>query len=193
MYLQEPVNLAIPLAKHLGELIMERGEIPGRESVREIMETFGITGTCAGKRLEVYESRDLVALVFQSGEHLVADIISSTGNLVDALEVVAYHDRKLEAFVVEVAPINDVEYGGNVGIEPVIVDEKSLELKSAPVLGHFEEDDRGVSLVIDGKTYEKWKGTGDLHTCPVCGGELVWRGEEAFCHECGYGVRVVRL
>ncbi len=191
MYLGEPVNLAMPLAKRLGELVMERGKIPGENEVKEIMETFGLTETCAGRRPRVYEGEGLVALVFQGNGHLVVDVISSTGDLGDALEVVAYHDGKLEAFIVEIVPANDISYEGNVGIEPVIVDEGSLELESSPVLGRFEEEDDGVFLVIDRGTYEKWKSTGDVHVCPVCGGELAWRGEKAICRDCGYGVRVV--
>ncbi len=192
MYLGEPVNLAMPLAKRIGDWIVERGRIPGGNEVRGIMETFGLTETCAGRRPRVYEGKSLVALVFQGDGHLVVDVLSSTGDLGDALEVVTYHDGKLEAFVVEIVPADDMVYEGNVGIEPVIVDDGNLELESSPVLGRFEEGSDGVFLLIDMETYERWKSTGDVHICPVCGGELAWRDEKAICRDCGYGVRVVR-
>ncbi|NJE43203.1 hypothetical protein [Thermococcus sp. GR6] len=192
MKLYEPITLAMPLAKWIGDFIMERGHLPSGEDVRETMKSFGLEEICLDKGLAVFRGRFLIALVFPRNENLVIDVISSSGELSDALEVIAYHDKKIEAFVVEILPTNDLEYEGNIGIEPTIIDEESLELESSPVLGHFEEDEEGMFLVIDGETYERWKEEDDIHTCPICGGELAWRKEKAYCADCGYGVKVVR-
>jgi len=86
--------------------------------------------------------------------------------------VIAYHDKKIGAFMVEILPTNDLEYEGNISIEPIIIDKKSLELESSLVLGHFEKDEEGMFRVIDGETYKRWKEEDDIHTCPICGGEL---------------------
>ncbi|ASJ13393.1 hypothetical protein [Thermococcus thioreducens] len=190
MRLYEPVTLAIPLAKGIGEFIMREGRLPDGDELREMLKSLGMEESCLDRGLALYRSRFLIALAFPRGETLVVDVISSSGELSDALEVVAYRDRKLEAFVVEILPTNDLEYEGNIGVEPIIIDEKTLELESSPVLGHFEEDEEGLFLVIYRETYERWKSGGDVHTCPVCGGELVWKGEKAYCQDCGYGVRV---
>ncbi|NJE11275.1 hypothetical protein [Thermococcus sp. MAR1] len=190
MKLYEPVTLAMPLAKEIGDFIMREGKLPGGAEIREILRGFGMEESCLDRGLALYRSRFLIALVIPRGETLVVDVISSSGELSDALEVIAYHDKKLDAFVVEILPTNDLEYEGNIGVEPMIIDGKTLELESNPVLGHFEEDEAGLFLVIDRETYERWKSGGDVHTCPVCGGELVWKGEKAYCQDCGYGVRV---
>ena len=192
MKLYEPVTLAMPLAKEIGEFIRREGRLPAGDELREILKGFGLEESCLDRGLGVYRSKFLIALVFPREETIVVDVISSSGELSDALEVIAYHDKKLEAFVVEILPTNDLEYEGNVGIEPIIIDGETLELESNPVLGHFEEDEEGLFLVIDGKTYERWKGEGDIHTCPICGGELAWKGDKAYCQDCGYGVKVVR-
>ncbi|KQH81798.1 hypothetical protein AMR53_09320 [Thermococcus thioreducens] len=180
----------MPLAKGIGEFIMREGRLPDGDELREMLKSLGMEESCLDRGLALYRSRFLIALAFPRGETLVVDVISSSGELSDALEVVAYRDRKLEAFVVEILPTNDLEYEGNIGVEPIIIDEKTLELESSPVLGHFEEDEEGLFLVIYRETYERWKSGGDVHTCPVCGGELVWKGEKAYCQDCGYGVRV---
>ncbi|WP_367884083.1 hypothetical protein [Thermococcus sp. JCM 11816] len=62
------------------------------------------------------------------------DVIPATGEVSDALEVIAYHDRKLNALILEVLPpANDIEYeGGNIGVEPAIISLESGELESAP-------------------------------------------------------------
>ncbi|ASJ08045.1 hypothetical protein A3L11_01915 [Thermococcus siculi] len=190
MKVYEPVNLAMPLAKELGERIMEKGKLPDGEEVREILKGFGLEESCLDRGIGVYRSRNVVALVFVKGEALVVDAISSSGELSDAMEVIAYRDRQLNTFIVEILPANDIEYEGNVGIEPIIIDAEKLELESSPVLGYFEEDDEGVFLVIDRETYGRWKESGNTDTCPVCGGELAWKGERAYCQDCGYGVEV---
>lgn len=192
MKLYEPITLAMPLAKWIGDFIRENGRLPSGEEVREAMKEFGLEESCLDRGLAVYRSRFLIALVFARNENLIIDVISSSGELSDALEVIAYHDKKIEAFVVEILPTNDLEYEGNIGIEPIIIDEKSLEPESSPVLGHFEEDNGGMFLVIDGETYERWREGGDVTTCPICGGELAWKGKKAYCLDCGYGVKVVR-
>lgn len=190
MKVYEPVNLAMPLAKELGERIMESGSLPGGDDVRRILKGMGLEESCLDRGVALLRSGEVMAIVLPRGEALVIDVISASGELSDALEVIAYRDRQLNAFIVEILPANDLEYEGNIGLEPVIIDAETLELKSNPVLGHFEEDDEGPFLVIDRETYERWKGSGKLGTCPVCGGELAWKGERAYCRDCGYGVRV---
>ncbi|ASJ15069.1 hypothetical protein [Thermococcus radiotolerans] len=192
MKLYEPVTLAMPLAKEIGEFIRREGKLPSGDELREILKGLGLEEGCLDRGLALYRSRFVIALAFPRGETVVVDAISSSGELSDALEVIAYHDRKLGAFVVEILPTNDLEYEGNVGIEPIIVDEKTLELESNPVLGHFEEDEEGLFLVIERETYERWREEGDINICPICGGELAWKGERAYCQDCGYGVRVVK-
>ncbi|WP_148883215.1 transposase [Thermococcus aciditolerans] len=192
MKLYEPVTLAMPLAKRIGELILEKGRLPEGDEIREFMREFGLEESCLDRGMAIYRTKFLVALAFPRGENVVIDVISSSGELSDALEVIAYRDRELGAFVVEILPANDLEYEGNIGIEPIIIDEKTLEPESNPVLGHFEEDSEGLFLVIDRETYSRWRKNGDPHTCPICGGELAWKGEKAYCRDCGYGVRVVK-
>ncbi|NJE05137.1 hypothetical protein E3E36_03040 [Thermococcus sp. M36] len=191
MRLYEPVNLAMPLAKRIGEFIMDSGRLPTGDEVRGFLRELGMEEVCLDRGLAVCRAKFLIALVLPRGGALVVDIISSSGELSDALEVIAYNDKKLGAFVVEILPSNDLEYEGNIGVEPVIIDEKTLELESSPVLGHFEEDEEGLFLVIDRETYERWRNEGDVHVCPLCGGELAWKGEKAYCQDCGYGVKVV--
>ena len=191
MKVYEPVNLAMPLAKELGERIMERGRLPSGDDVREILKGMGLEETCLDRGMALFRGRNVVTLVFLRAGTIVADVISSSGELSDALEVIAYHDKQLSAFVVEILPANDIEYEGNIGIEPVLIDAETLELESSPVLGRFEEDEDGPFLAIDRETYERWKENGSTDTCPVCGGGLAWKGERAYCGDCGYGVKVV--
>ncbi len=192
MKIYEPVNLAMPLAKRLGEIIMERGGVPDGETVREILKELGLEEACLGRGVTVFRNRDVIALVLPRGNVLMVDIIPASGELSDALEVIAYRDKQLNAFIVEILPANDLEYEGNIGIEPIIIDAETMELESNPVLGHFEEDGDGLFLAIDRETYRRWKESGTADTCPVCGGELVWKGSEAYCRDCGYRVKVVR-
>jgi len=192
MKLYEPVTLAMPLAKRIGEFILNEGSLPEGEEIREFMREFGLEESCLDRGMGVYRTKFLVALAFPRRENVVIDVISSSGELSDAVEVIAYKDNELGAFVVEILPANDLEYEGNIGIEPIIINEKTLELESNPVLGHFEGDGEGLFLVIDGETYSRWKENGDPHTCPICGGELAWKGERAYCQDCGYGVKVVK-
>ncbi|ASJ06106.1 hypothetical protein [Thermococcus pacificus] len=192
MKVYEPVNLAMPLAKELDEIIMERGGVPDGETVRRILKEFGLEEACLGRGVTVFRNGDVIALLLPRGDVLMVDIIPASGELSDALEVIAYRDKQLNAFIVEILPANDIEYEGNIGLEPAIIDAETLELESSPVLGHFEEDEEGLFLVIDRETYERWKESESTDTCPVCGGELAWKGEGAYCRDCGYRVKVVR-
>lgn len=190
MRIYEPVNLAMPLAKRLGETIGKRGDVPDGETVRGILKELGLEEACLDRGVTVFRNRDVIALVLPQGDVLMVDIIPASGELSDALEVIAYRDKQLNAFIVEILPANDIEYEGNIGIEPIIIDAETLELESSPVLGHFEEDEKGPFLVIDRETYELWRESGTTDTCPVCGGELAWKGSEAYCRDCGYRVKV---
>jgi len=190
MRIYEPVNLAMPLAKRLGEIIEERGGVPDGETMRKILKEIGLEEICLGRGVTVFRNGDVIALVLPQGELLMVDILPASGELGDALEVIAYKDKQLNAFIVEIVPANDIEYEGNIGLEPVIIDAESLELESTPVLGHFEEDERGLFLVLDRETYERWRESGTTDVCPICGGELVWRGSEAHCGDCGYRIRL---
>ena len=189
-YSYDPVTLAMPLAEKITRRVIETGTLPEADDVRNILRELGLEELYTGKGLALHRNRYLVTLLFPR-EVLIVDVIPSSGELSDAVEVVAYHDRELGAFVVEILPANDLEYEGNIGLEPAIIDEKTLELKSSPVFGHFEEGKDGLYFVIDGGTYERWRESGKLDTCPICGGELAWRGKDALCPECGYGVKVV--
>ncbi len=192
MRLYEPIMLALPLAERLEELIIATGRLPNGDEVREELKKFNLEESCLDRGLAIHRGRFIITLTFPREEHLIIDILSSTGELSDALEVIAYHDRELEAYIVEILPANELEFEGNIGLEPVIIDDKNFELKSNPVLGYFEEHENGIFLAIDEKTYRRWKTGGNTSTCPICGGELAWRGNEAYCRDCGYGVRVVR-
>ena len=192
MKLYEPVTLAMPLAEEIGGFIRREGRLPNGNELREMLKSFGMEEVCLDRGLALYRSRLLIALAFPRGETLMVDVLPSSGELSDALEVIAYRDRTLGAFIVEILPTNDIEYEGNIGMEPIIIDEKTLEVKSNPILGYFEEDESGLFLVIDGETYERWKREGDINICPICGGELGWKGKRAYCRDCGYGMKVVR-
>ncbi len=189
MKLYEPVMLAMPLARKLGELITASKRLPNGDEVRQVLKGFGLEERYLDRGLALHRERFIITLTFPGTEHLIVDVISSNGELSDALEVIAYHDRKLEAYVVEILPANELGFEGNIGLEPVIIDDKTFEFKSAPVLGHFEEHKNGIFLIIDGETYSRWKAR---ETCPICGGKLAWKGEEAYCVDCGYGIKVVK-
>ncbi len=188
-YSYDPVTLAMPLAERITRLIIERGRLPEAEEVRKLLGELSLEELHTGKGLALHRNRYFITLLLPR-EALVVDIIPSSGELSDSVEVIAYHDRELGAFIVEILPANDLEYEGNIGLEPAIIDEKTLELKSSPVFGHFEEEKEGLHLVIDRRTYDRWKDSGKLDVCPICGGELAWRKEKALCPECSYGVRV---
>lgn len=192
MKLYEPVMLAMPLARRLGELIAAGKRLPDGGEVREELRKFGLEEICSDRGLVIHRGRFITALTFSGKEHIITDILSSTGELSDALEVIAYHDRKLGAYIVEILPANELEFEENIGLEPVIIDDRTFELKSNPVLGHFEEDEEGIFLIIDTKTYGNWKARGETSTCPICGGSLSRKGERAYCRDCGYGIKVVR-
>ncbi len=192
MELYEPIMLAMPLAERLTELIIINKRLPNKEEIKEELKRFELEETCPESAPVIHRGRFIVTLAFSGKEHLIIDILSSTGELSDALEVIAYHDRKLEAYIVEILPANELEFEENIGLEPVIIDDRTFELKSNPVLGHFEEQEDGIFLIIDGKTYKKWKSEGDTSICPICGGKLVWGENKAYCNGCGYGVKVVK-
>jgi len=185
----EPITVAVPLAKRMTEVMVAEKRLPSGDEVREFLKELGLEELYVGKGVALFRSRDVVVLLFPR-ESLVVDVIPASGEVSDALEVIAYHDRKLNSLILEVLPANDLEYEGNIGLEPVVVNLETGELESVPVLGDFEEEEDGIYLVVDRETFERWKGTGNLETCPLCGGELVWRGKRALCLDCGYGVKV---
>lgn len=187
--MQEPIAVAVPLAKRMMDVIVSEKRLPSGEEVKESLKELGLEELYSGKGLALLRSRDVVALIFPR-ENIVVDVLPASGEVSDALEVIAYHDKKLNSLILEILPANDLEYEGNIGIEPVIVNLETGELESTPVLGDFEEDKDGLYLVIDEETFERWKEEGDLNTCPLCGGELLWRGKRGLCLDCGYGVKV---
>nr|WP_297487481.1 hypothetical protein [Thermococcus sp.] len=190
MVMLDPVTLAMPLAKSIEEHILRTKKLPNGEEIRKILVNLGLEGLYSGRGVAVLRNRWFVVLIFPRKNGTVIDIIPSTGELSDALEVVVYHDRKLNALIAEILPANELEYEGNIGLEPVMVDAESGELISTPVLGDFSEDEEGPYLLIDGETFGRWKESGKLNVCPICGGELVWRGREAHCLDCGYRVKI---
>lgn len=187
----EPVAFAFPLSKRIMELIASTRKLPSPDDLREVVKELGMEELCIKGGVALYRSKDLIVLLIPR-ENIVIDIISASGELSDAVEVIAYHDRKLDAFIVETLPANDIEYEGNIGLEPVIIDAETGELLSNPVLGEVREEEDGVFLLVDEETYGRWRESGKLNTCPVCGGELRWKGKEALCLDCGYGIRVVK-
>ncbi len=191
MKIYEPLMLAMPLAKWMGEFIIENKKLPSGDDVRKFLKENRLEEICLDEGLVLHRGKFVLSLTFPAREHVIVDIISSSGELSDALEVIAYHDRKLEAYVIEIIPANELEFEGNIGLEPVIIDDRSFELKSYPVLGHFEEEKDGVFLVIDGKTHQRWKESGKLDICPICGAEgLGWKKNYAYCTSCGFGIKV---
>lgn len=187
--MQEPITVAVPLAKKMMDVMVTEKRLPSGDDVRRFLKELGLEELYAGRGIALFRSRDVVALLFPR-EGLIVDVIPASGEVSDALEVIAYHDRKLNSLILEILPANDLEYEDNIGIEPVIVNLETGELESTPVLGDFEEDKDGFYLVIDRETFERWKENGNLGTCPLCGGELAWRGKKALCLDCGYGVKV---
>ncbi|WP_297549422.1 hypothetical protein [Thermococcus sp.] len=185
----EPITVAISLARRMARVMVNDKRLPTGEEVRNLLKELGLEELYLGKGLALFRSRDVIALLFPR-ENIVVDIIPASGEVSDALEVMAYHDRKLNSLILEILPANDLEYEGNIGVEPVIVNLETGELESNPILGDFEEDKDGIYLVIDEETFERWKESGNLDTCPICGGELMWRGKRAICLDCGYGVKV---
>jgi hypothetical protein len=186
----EPVAIALSLSKRLMEKALSAKAIPSAYDTLRILQELGMEEVCTGKGLAVYRSKDVVALLFPL-EGLIVDLISASGDLSDAVELVAYHDKKLNAFIIETIPASDIKYEGNIGLEPVIIDSNTGELMSTPVLGDVIIEKDGPVLLIDGETYNKWKEVGKTDTCPICGGELRWKGKEAICIDCGYRIRVV--
>ena len=190
MKIYEPLMLAMPLAKWMSKFIIENKKLPTGDDVRKFLKENNLEEICLDEGLVLHRGKFVLTLTFPAKEHLIVDIISSSGELSDALEIIAYHDRKLEAYVIEIIPANELEFEGNIGLEPVIIDDKSFELKSYPVLGHFEEEKDGVFLIIDSETYQRWKESGKLDICPICGAEgLAWRRNEAYCDSCGFGIK----
>lgn len=187
----EPVMVAMPLAKYMGEFIREKRRLPGRKDIEEIMTLLNLERKHVEGDLCFYRGRFVVALCFSREKHLIIDVISSTGELSDALEVIAYKDEQLDSYIIEILPANELEFEGNIGIEPVIIDARTFDLESAPVLGHFEEGEEGISLIIDRDTYDRWKESEKLDICPICGSEdLAWSEELAYCPSCGFGIKI---
>ncbi|WP_456423262.1 hypothetical protein [Thermococcus sp.] len=187
--MHEPITVAIPLAKRMMDVMLEEKRLPNGDEVRRFLRGLGLEELYTGKGLALFRSRDVIALLFPRGSTII-DIIPASGDVSDALEVIAYHDRKLNALILEILPANDLEYEGNIGLEPVIVNLETGELESNPVLGDFEEEKDGIYLVIGEETFERWRESGNTDICPLCGGKLVWRGKKAICLDCGYGVKV---
>ncbi|WP_367883222.1 hypothetical protein [Thermococcus peptonophilus] len=128
----DPVTVAIPLAYRLEKIMLEKKSLPSGDEVKTILKELGLEELYSGKGLALLRNQDVVVLVFPR-ESLVIDVIPATGEVSDALEVIAYHDRKLNALILEVLPANDIEYeGGNIGVEPAIISLESGELESAP-------------------------------------------------------------
>lgn len=192
MITYEPVMLAMPLARKILEFILEERKLPGGDDLRTFLKEFRLEESCLDKGMAVYRNSFVMAIILPGTEHAVIDVLSASGELSDALEVVAYHDREVNAYYVEIIPASEITYEGNIGIEPAIIDAESFEMESYPVLGHFEERDDGIYMILDGKAYSNWRASERLHTCPICGSEdVAWKGERAFCPSCGFGFEVV--
>lgn len=185
----EPIMGAFPVAKRLWKRIVENKGLPSADEVSGIIKEIGLEELYKGEGIALFRNKYVISLLIPRENMIVVDFISSSGELSDALEIVAYYDKEIECYVVEILPANELEYEENIGIEPVIIDGKTFELKSYPVLGEFEHG-RRVRLHVDGETYSLWKESGKLNVCPVCGGELRWRGKKAICMDCGIEVIV---
>jgi len=193
MIIYEPIMLAMPLAERIKDQILQERKMPSGEDLRKILTSLGLEETCLDRGLALFRSKHILALLIPSKEYITVDIISSTGDLSDALELMVYHDKKLNAYIVDIVPANELEFEGNIGLEPVIIDAETFELKSTPVLGHFENENGEIFLMISEKTYDAWKESGKLEVCPICGAdELVWQGKIAYCSSCGFGIKVVK-
>jgi len=193
MIIYEPIMLAMPLAERIKDQILRERKIPDGDDLRKILTSLGLEEMCLNRGLALFRSKYILALLIPSKEYATVDIISSTGDLSDALELMIYHDKTLNAYIVDIVPANELEFEGNVGIEPVIIDAETFELKSTPVLGHFEKENGEIFLVISEKTYDVWKKSGKLEVCPICGADgLVWQKGIAYCSSCGFGIKVVK-
>jgi len=193
MIIYEPVMLAIPLAEKIKEYILKNKEMPSGEELKEILIELNLKNLCLDPDFSLYRSKHVFVLFIPSKEYLTIDIISSTGDLNDAMEVMIYHDKTLDSYIIEIVPANELEFEGNVGIEPTIIDAKTFELKSTPILGHFEKEKGEVFLVIDENTYKKWEESNKTDYCPICGAkELLWHEKVAYCDSCGFAVKVVK-
>ncbi|AFK21863.1 membrane protein [Pyrococcus sp. ST04] len=190
MDVYEPIMGAFPVAKRLWKKIVDVKGIPDPEEVSSLLEDIGLKKLYAGEGLAIFRNKFVIALLIPQKNMIVIDFISASGDLSDALELIAYYDKEIECYVVEILPANELEYEENLGIEPVIIDAKTFELKSYPVLGEFTQGKKTIYLHIDEETYKLWKESGKLNVCPVCGGELRWRGKKAVCVECGIEVIV---
>ncbi|WP_457741911.1 hypothetical protein [Thermococcus sp.] len=187
--MREPISIAVPLAKRIMKIAVGEKRLPREDEIGKFLIELNLEELYRGRELALFRDRDVVVIVFPR-ENPVVDVLPASGEVSEALEVVTYHDKKLNAIIVEILPANDLEYEGNIGLEPVIVNLETGELESNPVLGDFEEEKDRAYLTIDKETFERWRKTGRLNTCPICGGELAWRGERALCLDCGYGVKV---
>ncbi len=189
MSFQDPVMVALSIADKLLKVIVEKRSVPSGEDVKKALTELDLEEVYSGKGLTLFRNRDIIVLALPRG-NLVIDVIPSTGEIGEALEIISYHDRKLNALILEILPANDLEYEGNIGLEPAILDLNSGELKSSPVFGRFEEENGIPYLVIDEKTFDRWMKSGKLNVCPICGGQLIWKGKQAHCVDCGYGIKV---
>ena len=169
MIIYEPIMLAIPLAKRIKDQILRERKIPDGDDLRKILTSFGLEETCLNRGLALFRSKYILALLIPSREYATVNIISSTGDLSDALELMIYHDKTLNAYIIDIVPANELEFEGNVGIEPVIIDAETFELKSTPVLGHFEKENGEIFLVISENTYDVWKKVANLNSVPYVG------------------------
>ena len=193
MIIYEPIMLAMPLTDRIKEHIIREKTLPDAETVRKILTDLGLEKSCLDRELALFKSRHVLVVVLSSREYLTIDIISSTGDLNDAMEVMIYHDKTLDSYIIEIVPANELEFEGNIGVEPIIIDAKTFELKSTPILGHFEKEKGEVFLVIDENTYKKWEESNKTDYCPICGAkELSWHEKVAYCDSCGFGVKVVK-
>ncbi|AMM53116.1 zinc ribbon domain-containing protein [Pyrococcus kukulkanii] len=188
MDVYEPIMGAFPIAKKLWRTIVENKGLPSPDAVAKMLESMGLEKLFLGKGLGVFRNNFVIALLIPRENMIVVDFISATGDLSDALELIAYYDREIDCYVVEIIPANELEYEENLGVEPVIIDAKTFELKSYPVLGEFKQGKKTIILKVDNETYKLWKESGKLNVCPVCGGELRWRGRRAVCTDCGVEV-----
>ncbi|RKX51027.1 MAG: hypothetical protein DRP38_00175 [Thermotogae bacterium] len=190
MDVYEPIMGAFPIAKKLWRAIVENKGLPSPDTVGKMLESIGLEKLFLGKGLGLFRNNFVIALLIPRENMIVVDFISATGDLSDALELIAYYDREIDCYVVEIIPANELEYEENLGVEPVIIDAKTFELKSYPVLGEFKQGKKTIILKVDNETYRLWRESGKLNICPVCGGELRWREKKAICTDCGIEVMI---
>ncbi|CAB49097.1 zinc ribbon domain-containing protein [Pyrococcus abyssi] len=188
MDVKDPLMAAFPVAKRLWKAIIKNRRFVELSEVADILEEVGLKKACFGDGLLLFRNRDVIALLVPRNGMIIIDFISATGELSDALELVAYLDKEIECYVIEILPASEFEEE-NIGVEPVIIDANTFELKSYPVLGEFEER-KNLILHVDRETFDLWKESGKLSICPVCGGRLKWKGERAICTDCGVEVVV---